>query len=91
MCVFSVHIRYEDEFEGRPVAFGIGIQRLSAETTDEAWNPAFISDQRQYVYKKVELINLCETIYIFLITPIYKHCKTNQGKKEMFYNSRFVR
>jgi vacuolar protein sorting-associated protein 13A/C len=54
----DIHIRYED-FAGPhpPTSFGIGLQELTANTTDENWKPAFLADAKK-TFKTLTMTNL---------------------------------
>ena len=49
----NIHIRYEDKISdpGHPFAAGITLKELSALSTDENWNPKFISDPTSTINK----------------------------------------
>jgi len=57
-----VHIRYEDPISNpaNPFVMGITLEQIHAETTDEEWEPSFLSSQisAQIVHKLVSLKNL---------------------------------
>jgi hypothetical protein len=48
-----VHIRYEDDQSNvqHPYAFGITLEHIHAETTDEFWAPAFVKDDSKMIFK----------------------------------------
>uniref|UniRef100_UPI00398E4939 intermembrane lipid transfer protein VPS13A isoform X2 n=1 Tax=Pristiophorus japonicus TaxID=55135 RepID=UPI00398E4939 len=59
--ITNIHIRYEDDITNQdsPLSFGISLQNLSLETTDERWNPC-LHDQCEHVFNKlVRLDYLC--------------------------------
>jgi len=55
----DIHVRYED-FEGphAPTSFGVGLEELRAETTDERWQPTFSSEATLKTFKMINLKNL---------------------------------
>eukprot|EP00051_Salpingoeca_urceolata_P024411 m.428631 g.428631 ORF g.428631 m.428631 type:complete len:3311 (+) comp20233_c0_seq24:244-10176(+) len=54
--VENIHIRYEDATSnpGHPFAFGITLSSLSAESTNEKWEAAFLKGQPTFVHKLVD-------------------------------------
>ncbi|KAI8363865.1 hypothetical protein EDC96DRAFT_608831 [Choanephora cucurbitarum] len=56
----NIHIRYEDKISdpGHPFAAGITLKELSALSTDENWNPKFISDPTSTINKLATLESL---------------------------------
>lgn len=57
ISVKRLHVRFEDEFEGKPIAFGLGLEELSGVTTDADGEQAFIVGAKR-VYKTVTLRSL---------------------------------
>lgn len=58
VTVKNIHMRYEDMnsvFSEGPCAFGISLSELSAVSTDESWNPSFISIKQQITHKLATL------------------------------------
>lgn len=49
----NIHIRYEDNISdpGHPFSAGITLKELSAISTDENWNPKFISEPTETINK----------------------------------------
>lgn len=49
----NIHIRYEDKLSdpGHPFAIGLTLNELSGLSTDDDWQPKFISDPSSPVYK----------------------------------------
>ncbi|XP_032873462.1 vacuolar protein sorting-associated protein 13A isoform X1 [Amblyraja radiata] len=71
--ITNIHIRYEDDITNPniPLSFGISLQNLSLETTDEKWNPC-LHDQCEHVFNKlVRLDYLCA--YWNVNTKMYSH------------------
>jgi len=58
----DIHVRYED-FEGphAPTSFGVGLEELRAETTDERWQPTFSSEATLKTFKMINLKNCSST------------------------------
>ncbi|XP_044533949.1 vacuolar protein sorting-associated protein 13A [Gracilinanus agilis] len=58
--ISSIHVRYEDDVTNRkkPLAFGISLQNLSMETTDQDWNPCIDHDTEKFFRKLIRLDNL---------------------------------
>ncbi|KAG1054811.1 hypothetical protein G6F43_003196 [Rhizopus delemar] len=56
----NIHIRYEDKLSdpGHPFAIGLTLNELSGLSTDDNWQPKFISDPSSPVYKLVTLESL---------------------------------
>lgn len=58
----NIHLRYEDTaciFSENPVAVGVSLSELSAVSTDEDWNPSFISFKQHVAYKLITLESIC--------------------------------
>lgn len=49
----DIHIRYEDNISipGQCFALGATLRRLSFQTTDHTWKPAFIKENVSKIYK----------------------------------------
>ncbi|XP_022802556.1 vacuolar protein sorting-associated protein 13D-like isoform X2 [Stylophora pistillata] len=61
LVISDVHFRYEDATtrESVPFSFGITIEKLSAHSTNENWNPEeIIQNERTIKYKLIELQNM---------------------------------
>ncbi|XP_073908196.1 intermembrane lipid transfer protein VPS13A isoform X3 [Castor canadensis] len=58
--ISSIHIRYEDDITNRdnPLSFGISLQNLSMETTDQNWVPCLHDETEKLVRKLIRLDNL---------------------------------
>ncbi|XP_008831572.1 vacuolar protein sorting-associated protein 13A isoform X2 [Nannospalax galili] len=58
--ISSIHIRYEDDITNRdkPLSFGISLQNLSMETTDQYWIPCLHDETEKLVRKLIRLDNL---------------------------------
>ncbi|KAH3664357.1 hypothetical protein WICMUC_005742 [Wickerhamomyces mucosus] len=57
-----IHLRYEDMsnvFSDQPYSIGITLDELSAVSTDEQWNPTFISVSKSLTHKLLVLKSLC--------------------------------
>ena len=55
----NIHIRFEDKSSYKtPFSVGVSIQELSAYSTDENWNEAFISGDLGLIHKFLKLSNL---------------------------------
>ncbi|KAJ3106617.1 hypothetical protein HDU97_005982 [Phlyctochytrium planicorne] len=57
----NIHIRYEDKvnrLSSKPLAVGITLSELSAVSTDENWNEAFIHEEVGLIHKLVRLGSL---------------------------------
>jgi hypothetical protein len=60
--ISNIHIRYTDKIDGRNIAFGIALPKLTAHTTDKTFSQTlqekiFVEDA-EFTYKRVELTNL---------------------------------
>jgi vacuolar protein sorting-associated protein 13A/C len=57
----KVHIRYEhldpDTEESSGFALGITLQSLNAQSTDEEWRPAYLSDAKRSLIHKLAALN----------------------------------
>uniref|UniRef100_A0A8C5VNQ9 Vacuolar protein sorting 13 homolog A n=1 Tax=Microcebus murinus TaxID=30608 RepID=A0A8C5VNQ9_MICMU len=58
--ISSIHIRYEDDITNRdkPLSFGISLQNLSMQTTDQYWVPCLHDETAKLVRKLIRLDNL---------------------------------
>ncbi|XP_054980004.1 intermembrane lipid transfer protein VPS13A [Sorex araneus] len=58
--ISNIHIRYEDDITNQhnPLSFGISLQNLSLETTNQNWVPHFHADTEKLFYKLIRLDNL---------------------------------
>ncbi|XP_042521533.1 vacuolar protein sorting-associated protein 13A isoform X1 [Dipodomys spectabilis] len=58
--ISSIHIRYEDDVTNRdkPLSFGISLQNLSMQTTDQNWIPCLHDETEKLVRKLIRLDNL---------------------------------
>uniref|UniRef100_A0A2K5EP98 Vacuolar protein sorting 13 homolog A n=1 Tax=Aotus nancymaae TaxID=37293 RepID=A0A2K5EP98_AOTNA len=58
--ISSIHIRYEDDITNRdkPLSFGISLQNLSMQTTDQYWVPCLHDETEKLVRKLIRLDNL---------------------------------
>ncbi|XP_057258116.1 intermembrane lipid transfer protein VPS13A isoform X6 [Pezoporus wallicus] len=58
--ISNIHIRYEDDITNRnnPLSFGISLQNLSLQTSDQNWNPCLHDETAKLFYKLVRLDNL---------------------------------
>ncbi|XP_064147275.1 intermembrane lipid transfer protein VPS13A isoform X1 [Loxodonta africana] len=58
--ISSIHIRYEDDITNRdnPLSFGISLQNLSLQTTDQDWVPCLHNESEKLFRKLVRLDNL---------------------------------
>ncbi|SCV68005.1 BQ2448_126 [Microbotryum intermedium] len=56
----NIHIRYEDKLSvpGHPFSVGLTLSHFSAISTDEHWNPAFITNSKNGVHKLAKLDSL---------------------------------
>nr|XP_006815974.1 PREDICTED: vacuolar protein sorting-associated protein 13A-like [Saccoglossus kowalevskii] len=56
----NVHIRYEDSVTnpGNPVAFGVMLQSLTAQTTDDLWQPTTVDATVTIMRKLIKMENL---------------------------------
>ncbi|XP_060693948.1 vacuolar protein sorting-associated protein 13A isoform X1 [Hemiscyllium ocellatum] len=81
--ITNVHIRYEDDITNpnSPLSFGISLQNLSLETTDERWNPC-LHDQCEHTFNKlVRLDYLCA--YWNVSTKMYSKSHQIQALKDL--------
>ncbi|XP_048449432.1 vacuolar protein sorting-associated protein 13A [Rhincodon typus] len=81
--ITNVHIRYEDDItnQNSPLSFGISLENLSLETTDERWNPC-LHDQCEHVFNKlVRLDYLCA--YWNVNTKMYSKSHQVQALKDL--------
>ncbi|XP_069786597.1 intermembrane lipid transfer protein VPS13A isoform X2 [Narcine bancroftii] len=79
--ITNIHIRYEDDItnQNAPLSFGISLQNLSLETTDEKWNPC-LHDQCEHVFNKlVRLDYLCA--YWNVNTKMYSYSSQDEAMK----------
>ncbi|XP_072137655.1 intermembrane lipid transfer protein VPS13A isoform X1 [Mobula birostris] len=77
--ITNIHIRYEDDITNHnyPLSFGISLQNLSLETTDEQWNPC-LHDQCEHVFNKlVRLDYLCA--YWNVNTKMYSYTSQTEA------------
>ncbi|XP_040844715.1 vacuolar protein sorting-associated protein 13A isoform X2 [Ochotona curzoniae] len=58
--ISEIHIRYEDDVTNRdrPLSFGISLQNLSMQTTDQYWVPSLHDETEKLVRKLIRLDNL---------------------------------
>uniref|UniRef100_G1SF78 Vacuolar protein sorting 13 homolog A n=1 Tax=Oryctolagus cuniculus TaxID=9986 RepID=G1SF78_RABIT len=58
--ISDIHIRYEDDITNRdkPLSFGISLQNLSMQTTDQNWVPSLHDETEKLVRKLIRLDNL---------------------------------
>jgi len=58
--VDKVHIRYEDDVSNPnlPFSFGITLEHIHAQSTDEWWKPTFLNVGQEVVHKLITLKNL---------------------------------
>lgn len=58
--ISNIHVRYEDDITNRdnPLSFGISLQNLSMQTTDQNWVPHIHEDTEKLFYKLIRLDNL---------------------------------
>ncbi|XP_008057305.1 vacuolar protein sorting-associated protein 13A, partial [Carlito syrichta] len=58
--ISSIHVRYEDDITNRdkPLSFGISLQNLSMQTTDQYWVPCLHDETEKLVRKLIQLDNL---------------------------------
>ncbi|XP_038659808.1 LOW QUALITY PROTEIN: vacuolar protein sorting-associated protein 13A [Scyliorhinus canicula] len=81
--ITNIHIRYEDNITNQdsPLSFGISLQNLSLETTDERWNPC-LHDQCEHVFNKlVRLDYLCA--YWNVNTKMYSKSSQVESLKDL--------
>uniref|UniRef100_A0A8D2E0N3 Vacuolar protein sorting 13 homolog A n=1 Tax=Sciurus vulgaris TaxID=55149 RepID=A0A8D2E0N3_SCIVU len=58
--ISNIHVRYEDDITNRekPLSFGISLQNLSMQTTDQYWVPCLHDETEKLVRKLIRLDNL---------------------------------
>uniref|UniRef100_A0A8C6HGY3 Vacuolar protein sorting 13A n=1 Tax=Mus spicilegus TaxID=10103 RepID=A0A8C6HGY3_MUSSI len=58
--ISSIHIRYEDDITNgdKPLSFGISLQNISLQTTDQYWIPCLHDNTEKLVRKLIRLDNL---------------------------------
>ncbi|XP_030049580.1 intermembrane lipid transfer protein VPS13A [Microcaecilia unicolor] len=58
--ISNIHVRYEDDITNpdRPLSFGVSLQNLSLQTSDQNWNPCLHDETAKLFYKLVRLDNL---------------------------------
>nr|XP_033782936.1 vacuolar protein sorting-associated protein 13A isoform X2 [Geotrypetes seraphini] len=58
--ISNIHVRYEDDITNpnRPLSFGVSLQNLSLQTSDQNWNPCLHDESAKLFYKLVRLDNL---------------------------------
>eukprot|EP01094_Clydonella_sp_ATCC50884_P020473 TRINITY_DN4260_c0_g2_i1.p1 TRINITY_DN4260_c0_g2~~TRINITY_DN4260_c0_g2_i1.p1 ORF type:complete len:3475 (-),score=1195.12 TRINITY_DN4260_c0_g2_i1:66-10490(-) len=59
LFIDDVHVRYEDDIShpGKPLAYGITLEKLHVQSTGADWQPKFITGHHELVYKLVEMTN----------------------------------
>jgi vacuolar protein sorting-associated protein 13A/C len=64
----NIHIRYEDNISdpGHPFSAGITLKELSALSTDELWQPKFISESSNTI-NKVSGLSITSTHTLFSV------------------------
>ncbi|XP_062985430.1 intermembrane lipid transfer protein VPS13A isoform X2 [Elgaria multicarinata webbii] len=74
--ISNIHVRYEDDITNKdiPLSFGVSLQNLSLQTSDQNWNPSIQDATAKLFYKLVRLDNF------FAYWNV---------KSEMFYHSGF--
>uniref|UniRef100_A0A6J0T466 Intermembrane lipid transfer protein VPS13A isoform X2 n=1 Tax=Pogona vitticeps TaxID=103695 RepID=A0A6J0T466_9SAUR len=57
--ISNIHIRYEDDITNKdnPLSFGVSLQNLSLQTSDQNWNPCIQDATTKLFYKLVRLDN----------------------------------
>ncbi|XP_053148105.1 intermembrane lipid transfer protein VPS13A isoform X2 [Hemicordylus capensis] len=57
--ISNIHIRYEDDITNKdiPLSFGVSLQNLSLQTSDQSWNPCIHDETTKLFYKLVRLDN----------------------------------
>jgi vacuolar protein sorting-associated protein 13A/C len=57
VTIDDVHLRYEDDVSdaAHPFACGVTLERIAAQSCNEAWQPAFVADEGAAVRKRVRL------------------------------------
>jgi vacuolar protein sorting-associated protein 13A/C len=58
ITIQNIHIRFEDNIshpDGKPFSFGITLEQLSAVSTDEKWEEAFIAEAVDRIHKLLNL------------------------------------
>ncbi|EMP30416.1 Vacuolar protein sorting-associated protein 13A [Chelonia mydas] len=57
--ISNIHVRYEDDITNRenPLSFGVSLQNLSLQTSDQNWNPCLHDEASKLFYKLVRLDN----------------------------------
>ncbi|RXN28795.1 vacuolar sorting-associated 13A isoform X3 [Labeo rohita] len=58
--ISNIHVRYEDDVTNpnAPLSFGVSLQNLSLQTTDQNWNPCLLDEKAKLFFKFVRLDNL---------------------------------
>ncbi|XP_061789259.1 intermembrane lipid transfer protein VPS13A isoform X1 [Nerophis lumbriciformis] len=58
--ISNIHVRYEDNVTNPhcPLSFGVSLENLSLQTSDENWNPCLLDENARLFYKLVKLDNL---------------------------------
>ncbi|XP_060243155.1 intermembrane lipid transfer protein VPS13A isoform X1 [Meriones unguiculatus] len=58
--ISNIHVRYEDDITNgdKPLSFGISLQNLSMQTTDQYWVPCLHDEAEKLVRKLIRLDNL---------------------------------
>ncbi|KAB0388751.1 hypothetical protein E2I00_008914, partial [Balaenoptera physalus] len=85
--ISNIHIRYEDDVTNRdnPLSFGISLQNLSMQTTDQYWIPC-LHDETEKLFRKDSLRNgiADESIipegYDFVFRPISANAKLQMNR-----------
>ncbi|EDK46335.1 conserved hypothetical protein [Lodderomyces elongisporus NRRL YB-4239] len=79
VTIKNIHIRYEDEsvLTEQPYTFGASLKELSAVSTNEDWEPSFISITQAFTRKLLKLNSL--SLYMDTQTPeLFSHSSREQ-------------
>eukprot|EP00057_Strongylocentrotus_purpuratus_P026580 XP_011681054.1 PREDICTED: vacuolar protein sorting-associated protein 13A-like [Strongylocentrotus purpuratus] len=81
--VSNVHIRYEDNstYPGKPFAFGVALHRVSAQTTDEEWEPTQLDATATIMRKLLEAIGFSAYWNTSVEHPVSGYVRSGQWKE----------
>ncbi|XP_030850036.1 vacuolar protein sorting-associated protein 13A [Strongylocentrotus purpuratus] len=81
--VSNVHIRYEDNstYPGKPFAFGVALHRVSAQTTDEEWEPTQLDASATIMRKLLEAIGFSAYWNTSVEHPVSGYVRSGQWKE----------
>ncbi|KYQ89086.1 vacuolar protein sorting-associated protein 13 family protein [Tieghemostelium lacteum] len=83
--IYNVHIRFEDNttIPDKPFSFGMTLESVLAESTNELWEPSYIHANHLLVHKLVRLQNLSVYWDTAESDPILKYNSISEFKSKM--------